>query len=134
MGIVRKLVMTAALVGMPAVAPGQGSVCGPRGGGVVVPDLGFSDIQCSHCMIEFSPRRSRYRFSTEPRIHGIHGTGQGRLRDGDVLAAIDGRRIPTDEAGDRLATVRRGERVRLTVRRGGGTQDVEVVAGQRCMV
>ncbi|HSU17550.1 PDZ domain-containing protein [Longimicrobium sp.] len=133
MGIVRKLALTAALVGMPAVAPGQGGVCGSRGG-VVVPDLGFNDIQCSHCMIEFSPQRSRYRFSTEPRVHGITAAGQGRLRDGDVLAAVDGRLITTNEAGDRMATARRGERVRLTVRRGGRTQDVDVVAGQRCLV
>jgi hypothetical protein len=84
-------------------------------------------------MIEVSPSHSRYRFSTEPRLFGIRGPGAGRLRDGDVLAAIDGRLITTDEAGDRMATVRRGERVRLTVRRAGRTQDVDVTAGQRCI-
>ncbi|HEX6746701.1 MAG TPA: PDZ domain-containing protein [Longimicrobium sp.] len=134
MGIARKLALTLtlALVGMPAAAPAQIGSCG-RGDGVVVPDLGFNDIRCNHCSIEFSPERSRYRFSTEPRIHGIHGTGSGRLREGDVLVAVDGSPITTNEAGDRMATVRRGERVRLTVRRGGRTHDVEVTAGQRCM-
>ena len=133
MGIVRKLALTAALVAMPAVAPGQQGVCGSDGRGRIVPDLGFEDIQCSHCSIQVYADHGRYRFSTEPRVYGIHGTGDGKLREGDVLAAVDGRLITTAEGADRLGSVRRGERVRLTVRRGGRTHDVEVTAGQRCM-
>src|SRR5688572_17803968 len=132
MGIAKKVAITAALLAMPAAAPAQGNAC-TRNGGVTVPDLGWDRIGCEHCTINVSPRRVQYRFGTEPRLSGIDGPGEGRLREGDVLVAVDGDLITTDEAGDRLATVRRGERVRLTVRRAGRTHNVDVVAGERCL-
>src|SRR3954469_4070867 len=115
MKLARNLVAGAALALAPAAATSAGAqgACG-GGRGIVVPDLGWSDIDCSHCQIEFSPRARHYRFGTEPRLGGIHGPGAGRLREGDVLVALDGRLITTDEAGDRLANVRRGERVRVS--------------------
>jgi hypothetical protein len=130
----KNLAAAAALALAPAAATsatGQGAC--PDGKGIVVPDLGWSDVSCSHCEIEYRPAYRRYRFGTEPRLGGIHGPGAGRLREGDVLVALDGRPITTSEGGDRLASVRRGERVRVTVRRGGQLQTVEVVAAERCI-
>jgi hypothetical protein len=125
------MLATALLAGLPALAAAQGTC--ERGRGVIVPDLGFDDVSCTQCTIEYSPGHNHYRFWSEPRLGGIHGSGQGRLREGDRLVAVDGRLITTPQAGERLANIRRGERVRLTVRRGNGTQEVEVVAGQRCL-
>jgi len=134
MNFARKLAAAAVLALAPAAATAvdaQGVCDGGRG--IVVPDLGFNDVDCSHCQIEFSPRARRFRFGTEPRLRGITGPGAGRLRDGDVLVALDGRLITTDEAGDRLATVRRGEKVRVSVRRAGRVQSYDVTAGERCL-
>src|SRR3954463_13312187 len=105
MGITKKLAMAAALLSLPGAAPGQ--TCGRDG--VTVQDLGFGDVSCEHCTINVSPRGVNYRFATEPRLYEIHGPGEGRLREGDVLVAIDGRLITTEEGGDRMAAVRRGQ-------------------------
>src|SRR4051794_33659283 len=117
MGTTKKLVIAAALLALPAAAPGQGA-CG-RNGGTRVPDLGFGSISCEHCTIDQSPGRVLYRFGTEPGVSNTPEAGGGRLREGDVLVAVSGDPIPTREASDRLSFTRRGERVRLTVRRGG---------------
>ncbi|HET7461682.1 MAG TPA: PDZ domain-containing protein [Longimicrobium sp.] len=133
MRLARNLAAAAALAIVPAATTaGAQGACG-RDEGIVIPDLGWNDVSCSHCMIEYSPAHRRYRFGTEPRLGGIHGPGEGRLREGDVLVALDGQLITTDRAGDRLANIRRGERVRVTVRRGGQVRDVDVVAGERCI-
>ncbi|HVG46229.1 MAG TPA: PDZ domain-containing protein [Longimicrobium sp.] len=132
MGIAKKVAITAALLALPAASSGQGGTCG-RNGGIRTPDLGFSTISCEHCTIDQSPRRVTYRFGTEPRVGGISAAGRGKLREGDVLVAVNGDLITTEEATDRLSNTRRGERVRLTVRRGGRTQAVDVVAGEHCV-
>ncbi|HEX9937638.1 MAG TPA: PDZ domain-containing protein [Longimicrobium sp.] len=134
MKLARNLGAALALALAPAAAASAGAQDACDGGkGIVVPDLGWHNVSCTHCEISFSPRRRYYRFGTEPRLNGIHGPGAGRLREGDVLVAVDGHLVTTDQAGDRLAAVRRGERVRLDVRRGGRVEAVEVVAGERCM-
>jgi len=133
MTLARNLAAAAVLAIVPAATTaGAQGACG-RSEGIVIPDLGWNDVSCSHCMIEYSPAHRRYRFGTEPRLGGIHGPGEGRLREGDVLVALDGQLITTDRAGDRLANIRRGERVRLTVRRGGQVREVDVVASERCV-
>lgn len=129
MGITKKLAMAAVLVALPGTAPGQ--TCGRNG--ITVPDLGFSEMGCEHCTINLTPRRLYYRFGTEPRLGGITSVAEGRLREGDVLVAVDGKLITTEDAATRIATVRRGERVRLTVRRGNRSEDVTVTARQQCM-
>ena len=131
MGTTKKLAMAALLLSLPGAAPGQ--TCGRNDGGMLVADLGFAEMSCEHCTINVSPNRVYYRFGTEPRVSEITEAGDGRLRENDVLVAVDGRLITTQEATDRIATVRRGERVRLTVRRAGRTQDVEITAGRRCL-
>jgi PDZ domain len=130
MGIAKKVALTAAMLALPAASSGQGSC---RNGAARVPDLGFTTFSCDHCSIEQSPGRIRYRFGAEPRLRKISPTGEGRLREGDVLVAVDGDLITTAEGGERLIRAPRGQRVRLTVRRGGATQNVDVVAGERCV-
>jgi hypothetical protein len=130
MGTTKKLVIAGALLALPAAAPGQGGNCGRHG--TRVPDLGFGSFSCEHCTIDQSPGRVLYRFGTEPRVANITAPGRGRLREGDVLVAVDGDPITTMEASDRLSFTRRGERVRLTIRRGGRMQDVDVVADEEC--
>jgi len=68
MTLARNLAAVAVLALVPAAtSAAQGGACG-RDDGILVPDLGWSDIDCNHCQIEFSPRARRFRFGTEPRL------------------------------------------------------------------
>src|SRR3954467_12839876 len=102
MNVAKKGAATPPLLALPAASSGQ--ACG-RDGGVTVPDLGWDDLHCEHCNISITRRHVYYEFATEPRLGGIPGPGEGRLREGDVLVAVDGHLITTDEAADRLSAV-----------------------------
>jgi hypothetical protein len=122
--------MAAALVALPAA--GWAQRCGENGRRV--PDLGYEAIWCSHCKMVYDDNGPKeYDFASEPTIGRITSVGEGKLRDRDVLVAVDGTLITTDEGAQRLVRVRRGDAVRLTVRRDGRTRDVEIRAGERCM-
>jgi hypothetical protein len=76
----------------------------------------------------------RWMFNSEPRIGGIRADGPaaGKLREGDILTAIDGVLITTREGSRRFATVEPGTPVMLTVRRDGRELPVRIVAGAVC--
>jgi hypothetical protein len=59
-------------------------------------------------------------FMAEPTIGAVDpdGPSYGRLREGDVLVAVDGRLITTRAGGERFSSISPGEAVELTVRRG----------------
>jgi membrane-associated protease RseP (regulator of RpoE activity) len=89
--------------------------------------LGITDFSCD-CTFDRGADPA-WRFRAEPRIRGIaaDGPASGSLRVGDVLVAIDGMLITTRAAGARLANVRPGVPLRLTVRRGNRELDVRIV-------
>jgi hypothetical protein len=78
--------------------------------------------------------RKMWKFSEEPRIGSIDPSGPsyGKLKDGDVLVAIDDALITTSEAGRRLGALDPDDPVKLTVRRDGRTVDVKVRPRSRC--
>jgi hypothetical protein len=115
----------------PAAAQQVGQRC-DEGRGRQVADLGFNDMNGPISISQRNEERPRFEFEGEPVIGGIRGPGAGRLRDGDVLVAVDGQLITTAEGGRRYSAIDPGDRVRLSVRRGGRVQDVTVVAGIRC--
>ncbi len=101
-----------------------------------VGSLGFSELECN-CTLRFSatdPARRLYEFRAEPRIGGIKKgrPADGKLRDGDVIAAIDGYLITTREGGRRFAQLEPGTPVTVTVRRGGRTLDVTLTPDVEC--
>jgi len=131
MRTIHRLGMTAALLALPATGWAQGR-CGENG--TRVPDLGYEAIWCSHCKMAYDDNGPKeYDFTSEPTIGRITSVGEGKLRDRDVLVAVDGNLITTGQGATRLVRVRRGDNVRLTVRRDGRTRDVEIRAGERCM-
>lgn len=131
MRMTRRIGMAAALLALPATGWAQGR-CGENG--IRVPDLGYAGMACRHCTIQFDENGPKhFDFSAEPSISRITAPGEGKLRSGDVLVAVDGNLITTEQGARRLVDVRRGEAVRLTVRRDGRTRDVEIRAGERCM-
>lgn len=122
-------ITAAMLAGAPALAA---QAC-ENSHSVRVADLGFHRLRCDGCNItQRNGQRPQISFEREPGLLGIHGPGEGKLREGDVLVAVDGRLITTAEGGRRYSNVDPGERVTLSVRRGGQVQDVTVVAGTRC--
>lgn len=114
----------AVLAAAPAGAQG-GSCDGGRGG--IMTDMGFDRLR--------RPGGPASGFESEPRITGVRADGPaaGRLRDGDVLAGVDGTPITSPEGARRFLEIRPGERLRLAVRRGGRVEDVTIVAAGRCI-
>ena len=117
------------MVVSPPPLEAQGESCAD-GLGALMTDLGFK-----------IPRRSMalggpadVRFGPESEIRGVRpdGPAAGRLLDGDLLVALDGEAITTPEAARRFSGIRPGERVVLTVHRGGEIHEVGITAEERC--
>jgi membrane-associated protease RseP (regulator of RpoE activity) len=127
---------TALGAAIPAMLDGQ--QCQVRGRpGWQRADLGF-DYSCRDCAVRFGPGANdrSASFRSEPVVRKVwtDGPAAGRLREGDVVTAVNGTAITTAEGGERFARLRPGERVTLAVRRGGSISEVQVVAGERCVV
>jgi membrane-associated protease RseP (regulator of RpoE activity) len=114
------------LGGSPGAA--QDSACP---GGRLVGELGITGLVGAARTFteEWEPR-----FRTEPKIRGVvkDGPADGELQKGDVLVAIDGQLITTEQGGHHLANLNPGERVTLRVRRDGEQRDVQVTAAAKC--
>ena len=70
-----------------------------------------------------------WRFSTPPTVTDVEDGGpaaRGGLREGDVLEAVDGAPIASEEGSRRFSTAQPGRQVRFTVRRSGETVMVDV--------
>lgn len=126
------VVVAGVVLAQPAAAQ-RAQGCGE--GAVRVGDLGFDNLAGAMSFSHRAGQRPRMTFEREPRIVGVreNGPAAGRLRDGDVIVAVDGQLITTAEGGRRFSAIDPGDRVRLSVRRGGRVQEVTIVAGTRCM-
>lgn len=124
--------MAAAMLGAAPTAAQSGSCDGGRGG--LMTDLGFENLRRSAQPVR-GGQPGEVRFHTEPRITGVRANGPaaGKLRDGDVLVALDGRAISTDEGARRYRQIRPGERVLFSVRRDGRVAEVAITAMGRCI-
>jgi S1-C subfamily serine protease len=100
-------------------------------------DIGITSLLCvsGSCGVNLqSGRGYTHEFSTEPRIDGVRdgSPADGKLRDGDVITAIDGVLITTREGGRRLANLKPGVPVTLHIRRGGREMEVVLVPRLGC--
>ncbi len=124
------------LVFWPSIALAQSSViCRERK--EPTGDLGIGGFQCvaAGCGVNFEVRgRWRHSFTAEPYVWDINprGPSTSLLQEGDRVAAIDDILITTPDGGERMANVRPGERVSLTVRRAGRLLKVPIVATLGC--
>jgi membrane-associated protease RseP (regulator of RpoE activity) len=102
----------------------------------VLGDLGYSGLSCNctHFFDDRDPAQSVWRFRGEPRIDGVKrgGAADGKLRRGDLIVAIDGVLITSEEGGRRFAQVQPGVPVTLTVRREGREIEVEITPDPEC--
>ncbi|HEX6041982.1 PDZ domain-containing protein, partial [Longimicrobium sp.] len=131
--MINRYIGPALLVGALAWTSGADAQrCG--NGGWRVGDLGFDGFRGSVSIEERDGRRPQYQFESEITIQDVKPDGPAAniLRDGDVIAAIDGQLITTAGAGRRYSSLNPGDVVRLSVRRGGRMQEVTVRAGARC--
>ncbi len=103
--------------------------------------LGIGDLECD-CTTNVTfhsrdgkPAVSRvWTFRSEPVLGSIvqGGPSWGRLREGDVLTAVDGALITTREGSARFSSLRPGQSVKLTVRREGREIPATVTVGGIC--
>jgi len=116
----------------------QAAACGVNE--IAKGSIGYSGLEC-HCDFTYLKEDTGgsgqffYNFRAEPVIRGAKpgGPADGKLRDGDVVTAIDGYLITTREGGKRFADPEVGRPLTLTVRRGGREVDVEIVPEWECM-
>src|SRR5918999_378345 len=140
-GIRTALLLALFLPGAQAVQAGDAAVAVARGrcpeGHPETGDIGITSLLCvsGSCAVNLrSGRGYTHEFSTEPRIDGVDrgGPADGKLRDGDVIVAIDGVLITTREGGRRLANLKVGVPVTLRIRRAGREMDVTLVSKLGC--
>jgi S1-C subfamily serine protease len=75
-----------------------------------------------------------HTFTVEPQLAHVRPTGpaHGRLRDGDVVVAVDGALITTSQAGRALANPVAGQPIRFRVRRAGAVVETDVTPVAGC--
>lgn len=75
-----------------------------------------------------------HSFSTEPRVRDVDpdGPSSGVLEEDDVIVSVDGVLITTAEGGRRLGSLKPGEPVHLTVRRGRRELEVDLTPEKSC--
>lgn len=94
--------------------------------------LGIAGFSCD-CTLNRTDSDLRWTFRGEPVITRIaDGRNARRYRLGDVIVAIDGMLITTRAAGERVANLKPGKPVTLTLRRNGREIEVEVVPDEDC--
>lgn len=128
----RAALMLAAFGGLTPRLAAQGCASGH-----VVADLGINGIDCLACTIYPANRAfpdGRIAFGAEPTLRAIRpgGPADGRIRDGDVLVAVDGMPITTDAGARRFWAPAIGTPLQITVRRNGQDVSVTVVPTQTC--
>jgi hypothetical protein len=126
--LLRHLIISALVFGT-AELPAQNSTCGV--GQVAVPYFGWDGTECTNCVI----RGSYIEYLKEPLISSIRGDGPaaGRLREHDMLLAVDGLTITTPEAWHRLRDAKPGESLRFRVRNEGTLREETIIASSRCV-
>ncbi len=84
-------------------------------------------------LFDSTPQGTSHTFTVEPLLRGVpaNGPAAGRLRDGDVIVAVNGALITTAVAGRILAAPIAGRAISFRIRRAGAEfeTDVTPVAG-----
>lgn len=123
-----RLLILTALALLSVELPAQNSACI---NGQLVPYFGWDGTECTNCVI----RGSYIEYLKEPLISSIRSDGPaaGRLKEHDMILAVDGIAITTPEAWHKLRDVKPGEMLRFTVRNDGTTRDEIIRATARCV-
>lgn len=95
--------------------------------------IGVTGLECN--CVNAVPSRGTWEFRSEPVVSRIEpgSPADGRLETGDVIVAVDGWLITTEEGGRRYGEAAPGSAMRLTVRRDGRLIEVTVTPIAICM-
>jgi hypothetical protein len=128
------ILLAGALSGTPALLEAQGVTIAAScsEGWSTLGALGITEFSCD-CTFDRDGNPA-WRFRGEPEIRAVssNGPASGRLRAGDVIVSLDGMLITTRAAGARLANLRPGVPLTLTVRRGDREVEVRIVPDEPC--
>lgn len=123
-----------ALLTVPSAALAQSAQCPANQ--VAVTRIPVGGISCDNCTLirPADPRQSRWEFGSEPVVTAVETaiSTTSAIRSGDVIVAVDGHLITTQEGG-RLFRRPEGEgSVPLRVRREGRELTVQVTPQTEC--
>ena len=126
--------LLAALIAPQAALKAQVAANSCNAGWASFGALGISGFTCDCTLTRKEKDTSTWSFRGEPVISSITpgGTASGKLRRGDVIVAINGLLITTRAAGEKVANLKLGESVVLTIRRNGRVQEVEIETEEDC--
>ena len=114
------LLATTILIASPVRAQTTGEDCAWAGPSPV--GIGIERIRCigGECEINVTAADGglEHRFSTEPRIDRLRASAPRAIREGDIIASVDGLPITTGGGGRRLARLKAERDVTLGLRRG----------------
>lgn len=132
--MLRRLVPLTFVLALPAALGAQAPpVCAP--GSPTIGDLGIEYLLCvgSTCSVRLRADRG-YQLPARMRVEGQpqEDPSLDRLREGDILIAIDGMHIATREGGARLANLPPWRTVKLRIRRDGKEKDLTVLPRAGC--
>jgi len=90
--------------------------------------LGITRMECN-CSFVHDENEQMWLFQSEPLIRAVDSDGPsgGKLKDGDVIVAVDGVLITTRKGGSSFSRLEAGKIVAFTVRRAGRIEEVTVV-------
>jgi len=124
------------MAGQDLSAQQRAAVCGENE--IAKGSLGYSGLECNCDFTYLKEDRGEgqffYRFRSEPVILSVkaNGPADGKLREGDVVTAIDGHLITTREGGRRFANPAVGRPLPLRIRRDGREMEVQIVPEWEC--
>jgi predicted metalloprotease with PDZ domain len=101
--------------------------------------IGVGSYTCygGNCILfQSAPDGRAHVFTVEPMLRGVpaNGPAGGKLRDGDIIIAVDGALITTADAGRRLASPVAGRPIHFRVRRRDAQIEVDVTPVTGCEV
>lgn len=100
--------------------------------------IGIERLRCIGGECEINVRADdeelEHRFSTEPRIDRLRAESSDALREGDVIASVDGLPITTRAGGRRLARLTTESDVTLGLRREGRFLEVRLRPRSGCPI
>lgn len=126
--------MTSALPVAGRLAVAVIAVLGLAAGAAAQENRGWLGIrlECQGCRVEESEQGAVWWFTREPTIEWVREDGpaaQAGMQAGDVIVAIDGIPLVSDEGGRRFGAMRAGQAVRFTIQRGGRELTVGLTPG-----
>jgi len=96
--------------------------------------IGIASLECTNCRLTTTGGIREWNFSSEPIVRTVKpdSPGDGKIREGDAIVAVDGHLITTGEGGRRLGNMVPGEVVSVVVRSGNRERTILMIPDSEC--